>query len=92
MRFSVYRVCLVGLSVGVVSLMSFSASFADPDSWDPRLTDDMGVYWVNANPPPGTWYWRLVSGEYQDETQSGGKHHIYYKCLDAIGNPIENQA
>jgi len=72
-----------------VALAALPAAALD---WDPRLTDQMGVYWVNADPPPGTWYWRLVSGVYEDENQSGGNHNIYYKCLDQYGSPIENQA
>jgi hypothetical protein len=60
--------------------------------WDSRLTNLLGVYRVEASPPAGAWYWCLVSGVYEDETESGGNHNIYYKCLDQYGSPIENQA
>jgi hypothetical protein len=29
--------------------------------------------------------WSLVSAQYQDETQAGGNHHIYFTVLDAAG-------
>ncbi|GMU24032.1 MAG: hypothetical protein AMXMBFR13_41090 [Phycisphaerae bacterium] len=66
------------------------AAYATPDTWDSRLTA-LGVYYTEANVSSGTWYWRLVSGVYEDETESGGTHHIYYKALNSSGNPIENQ-
>lgn len=72
-----------------LSIYCLSATGA-PDTWDPRLTT-LGICWFEADVAPGTWYWKLVSGVYQDETQSGGNHHIYYKCLNAAGQPIENQ-
>ncbi len=66
------------------------SAVAAPDTWDPRL-DTLGVCWFEANVTPGTWYWKLVSGTYQNEYESGGNHHIYYKCLNSSGQPIEGQ-
>jgi len=34
--------------------------------------------------------WRLIVAKYQDETESGGNHHIYYKLLNANGTPAAN--
>ncbi|MCL4488987.1 MAG: hypothetical protein M1570_12770 [Chloroflexi bacterium] len=51
--------------------------------WDPRLTD-LGVG-VNVN---STAAWKLVSAQYQDETQSGGNHNIYFAVKDGAGNPV----
>ena len=49
--------------------------------FDPRLTD-LGIS-VKAAGPNATW--RLVSAQYQDETQAGGNHHVYFIVLDASG-------
>lgn len=82
-------VFLMALAWGTLVLVSASA-LAAPDYWDPRL-DTLGVCYIEANVPAGTWYWRLVSGAYENENESGGTHHIYYKCLNSSGQPIENQ-
>ena len=52
--------------------------------FDPRLTD-LGIS-VKAAGPNSTW--RLVSAQYQDETQAGGNHHVYFIVLDASGKQI----
>jgi hypothetical protein len=79
-------VALCGWILGLFA----GAVLAAPDTWDSRLTD-LGVCCMEANPAPGTWYWKLTSGVYEDETQSGGAHNIYYKCLNDSGQPVENQ-
>jgi hypothetical protein len=66
---------------------------AVPDIWDPRLDQicDLFLEDVAASVSPGQGYWRLVEATFEDETESGFNHHIYYRCLDVNGNPIENQ-
>ena len=51
--------------------------------FDPRLTD-LGIS-VKSNPNAT---WNLTSAQYQDETQAGGRHNIYFTVLDATGKPI----
>ncbi len=63
---------------------------AEPDSWDQRL-DGLGVYVTEAEVSAGTWYWRLVSAQYEDEIEAAGTHHVFYKALDADGDPVEGQ-
>ena len=75
-----------GWSLGAWCLPAVGA----PDTWDSRLTT-LGICYFEANVAPGTWYWKLESGTYQNENESGGNHNIYYRCLDAAGQPIENQ-
>jgi len=54
-----------------------------PLQWDTRL-DALGVKLTRA---PDAHAWRLISAVYQDETQSGGNHNVYYKLLKADGTP-----
>ena len=49
-------------------------------NFDPRLTN-LGIS-VQVNPNAA---WSLVSVQYQDETQSGGNHHIYFTVLNTQG-------
>ncbi len=56
--------------------------------WDKRL-DDLGVTLDRATPQAGGPYWRLVSAVYEDETQSGGRHHIFVRLLDEAGAEME---
>lgn len=49
--------------------------------FDPRLTN-LGIS-VKAAGPNASW--SLISAQYQDETQAGGNHHIYFTVLDASG-------
>ena len=74
----------------VVTTYLVSPVGAAPDTWDSRL-GDLGVCYFEASLPAGTWYWKLISGVYEDESQAGGNHVIFYKCLDASGQPIQNQ-
>ena len=76
------------LKLALVTTLAFTAHAAlgAPDTWDSRLTT-LWVYYTEANVPAGTWYWRLTIGQYQNENESGGNHNIYYKALDANGNP-----
>jgi hypothetical protein len=48
--------------------------------FDPRLTN-LGIS-VKVNPNAS---WSLTSAQYQDETQAGGNHHIYFTVLDVSG-------
>ena len=54
---------------------------------DPRLTN-LGV--KVAQTPNATWV--LLSARYQDETESGGNHHIYFTVRDAAGKPAAGVA
>lgn len=56
--------------------------------WDPRLTS-LGVTVDEAQVAPGQLYWRLVKALWQDEAQSGGRHHIYVEALDEGGRRVE---
>ena len=51
--------------------------------WDDRLT----TLGVKLTPATAAQAWRLIVAKYQDETQSGGNHHIYYKLFNANGTP-----
>lgn len=52
-------------------------------NWDSRL-NDLGVHYVE---PPNA-RWKCTAVEYQDETQSGGRHHIFFSVVDATGKPL----
>ncbi len=60
------------------------------DQFDPRLAA-LNVRVLNAMVLPGFAYWRLVRAEYQDPTQSGSNHHVYYAVLDETGSPVAGQ-
>jgi hypothetical protein len=51
--------------------------------FDPRLTE-LGV----RVEPSSDAVWKVVSAKYQDETESGGNHHIYFTVLDVNGKPV----
>ncbi|HRW07296.1 MAG TPA: cyclic nucleotide-binding domain-containing protein, partial [Caldilineaceae bacterium] len=59
-------------------------------AWDPRL-NQLGVTLNEANVGPGQQYWRLIDARWTDESESGGKHHIYVEVLDESGNRIVGQ-
>jgi hypothetical protein len=52
-------------------------------NFDSRLTN-LGIS-VRSNPSAT---WSLTSAQYQDETQAGGNHHVYFTVLDAADNPM----
>ncbi len=56
-----------------------------PDNleWDPRL-DPLGVRLTRTTAAQG---WRLIVAKFQDENESSGNHHIYFKILNANGTP-----
>jgi LysM repeat protein len=60
------------------------------DQFDPRLAA-LNVRVLNAMVSAGYTYWRLVRAEYQDPTQSGNNHHVYYSAFDENGAPIVGQ-
>ena len=53
--------------------------------FDPRLTP-LGVTY---KPTPNA-SWVLVSAKYEDKTQAGGNHNIYYKVQAAGGDPAKS--
>ncbi len=55
--------------------------------WDPRL-DQRGTVLNEASAATGEGYWRLVQGEWMDEQESAGRHHIYFDVLDANGQRV----
>ena len=56
--------------------------------WDPRLTP-MHVSVVPVTGLiSGKPYWKIISAQYQDETQSSGTHNLYYTALDERGVPM----
>jgi hypothetical protein len=83
----------VVITVLTAGYIFVAPAVAAPDVWDPRLDEVCGLFLddVSGDVAPGQGYWRLVSAVFEDESESGGNHHIYYKALDAAGSPIENQ-
>jgi hypothetical protein len=78
---------------GVVYLAFCGTAQAVPDYWDPDLDLFCGLELEDVvdTVTPGHGYWRLVSATFEDESESGFNHHIYYKCLNVNGNGIEGQ-
>ncbi|MHB0876524.1 MAG: DUF5585 domain-containing protein [Anaerolineae bacterium] len=70
-----------GAPTAAVATATPAASGASLD-WDSRL-DDLNVS-LTVGSGAG---WRLVEAAYEDETQSGGNHHIFVAFIDAGGNP-----
>lgn len=66
---------------------------AEPDVWDSRLDQicQLDLIDVEAQVPPGQWYWRLKAALFEDEVEAAGSHHIYVRCLDENGNGIVDQ-
>ena len=58
-------------------------------SLDPRLAG-LGVRIDDAQVAPGQQYWRLVEVIWENESEAGGKHHIYVEVLDENGDRIVN--
>lgn len=56
--------------------------------WDPRLTAMNISIAPAAGVSPGQPFWKIVSAEYQDETQSAGSHHLSFTTLDTNGRPM----
>lgn len=85
----------IGRWVGAVAVLCCAGAraLAAPDTWDPRLNEICGLQLVDvaSQVASGQGYWRLISGTYEDQTQSGGNHHIYVKALDINGQPITDQ-
>ena len=61
-----------------------------PRAWDPRL-NQLGVTLSEASVGGGQPYWRLIDARWANESESGGKHHIYVEVLDESGNRITGQ-
>jgi hypothetical protein len=53
--------------------------------FDARLTN-LGVKATQTS----NAVWDLTVAKYQDETQAGGNHHIYFTVLDVAGQPMPN--
>jgi len=53
--------------------------------FDTRLT----TLGVKANQTTNA-IWDLTVARYQDETEAGGNHHIYFTVLDATSKPMPN--
>ncbi|MFN8445657.1 MAG: cyclic nucleotide-binding domain-containing protein [Caldilineaceae bacterium] len=67
------------------------AAAAIPDRvWDSRL-DQLGVKVTDASVAPGQQYWRLVEARWEDESQAGGKHHLFVEVRDENGARIVGQ-
>lgn len=56
--------------------------------WDPRLTPMHVSVVPVAGLAPGKPYWKIISAQYQDETQSSGNHNLYCTVLDESGMPV----
>jgi hypothetical protein len=84
---------LVGCGASVLPPERERAVTAEGDWWvDPRA-EGLGVTIERAACPDGCW--RLVSARFEDETQSGGTHHIYIEephdlnLFAAVSNGVE---
>lgn len=59
-----------------------------PDrEWDPRLTD-RGVSIITPSLKDGEQYWFINKAYWLDESQAGGRHHIYVTTRDEKGNIV----
>jgi PKD repeat protein len=68
--------------------------------WDERLTT-LGLQVAEADVPPGTSYWKLLSARYESDgeilpppgggSESGGTHAIYVRALDPNSSALEGQ-
>ena len=67
-----------------------AAAAVAPRNLDGRL-GALGVSIEDAPVEPGQPYWRLVEVRWEDEIQSGGKHHIYVDVMDENGNRVVGQ-
>jgi len=57
--------------------------------WDPQLTA-RGAVLIEANVTAGEGYWKLVKGEWLDENEAGGRHHILIDLLDSAKQRVVN--
>ncbi len=57
---------------------------------DSRL-NTLGVSVEDAQVGAGQQYWRLIEARWENEQESGGKHHIYVDVLDENGQRIVGQ-
>jgi len=55
---------------------------------DWRIPDFLHVALQPVAVESGGVYWKLVRAIYQDETQSGGNHNVYYRLEDGNGNSL----
>lgn len=55
---------------------------------DPRLASQVGVTVKPANVAPGQKYWKLLSAQYQDPSESGGNINIIIYVQDERGMPL----
>lgn len=54
---------------------------AEVRQWDSRLLA-RGAQLIEYQPRPGSTFYRCIRGEWRDEAQSQGKHHILIDVLD----------
>jgi len=59
-------------------------------NWDPRLTE-LGITKQTANVAAGKPAFRLVKAQFQDDTESGGMHHVFVEVLNESGQRIIGQ-
>lgn len=64
------------------------ASTLPPRQWDSRLTQ-RGVRVVEAQAVPGHTYWEVTQGRWFDESEAGGRLHIYVEARDEEGGLLE---
>lgn len=43
---------------------------------------------VSCDPPPGAWYWQIVTVHHLTPTENNGNHHAYMDVLDRTGQRI----
>ncbi len=86
---------LPGQAVWITVVMAMEPSGPLPDTippvpdlqLDPRLASVVGVSVQPASVAQGQKYWRLISAQYQDESQSGGNINIVCSVENEYGLP-----
>ncbi len=67
-----------------------SSGGSNQSAWDPRLTE-LGIAKHAAVVSSGNPVFRLIKAQYQDDTESGGMHHVLIEVLNESGQRIIGQ-
>lgn len=62
-------------------------SVPSPRQWDERLTQ-RGVAVETPPLAPGEAYWKVVKGEWLNEAESKGRHHLYFDVWNSAGERV----
>jgi hypothetical protein len=81
--FTLHVVFNDGSTRDLTATVTVSGGLPPRVEWDSRLT----TLGVTVEMSSAQHAWRLIAAKYQDETESGGNHNVYYKMLKADGTP-----